>query len=306
MRTKKIGSLDVTVVGLGTNNFGFGMEADAVGPVVDRALEVGINFIDTADSYGASEERLGLALKGRRDQVVIATKFGSQMGEGKVGASPAYVRSAAERSLRKLGVDRIDLYQLHRPDPNTPIADTLGALAELVAEGKVREIGCSNFSAAQIDEAERAVKDGAPQFVSVQNQYNLLHRDDEHEAIPACEKLGLGYLPFFPLASGLLSGKYRRGEAPPEGTRLHRWGERAAGALSDTNFDILDKLTAWAQDHGHSLLDLSIAWLSSRPVIASVIAGATKPEQVSANAAAGGWVLSEAELAEVDAIATPA
>jgi aryl-alcohol dehydrogenase-like predicted oxidoreductase len=175
-----------------------------------------------------------------------------------------------------------------------------------VAEGKVREIGCSNFSAAQIDEAERAVKDGAPQFVSVQNQYNLLHRDDEHEAIPACEKLGLGYLPFFPLASGLLSGKYRRGEAPPEGTRLHRWGERAAGALSDTNFDILDKLTAWAQDHGHSLLDLSIAWLSSRPVIASVIAGATKPEQVSANAAAGGWVLSEAELAEVDAIATPA
>jgi aryl-alcohol dehydrogenase-like predicted oxidoreductase len=303
---KKIGSLDVTVVGLGTNNFGFGMEAEAVGPVVDRALEVGINFIDTADSYGASEERLGIALKGRRDQVVIATKFGSQMGEGKVGAAPAYVRSAAERSLRKLGVDQIDLYQLHRPDPNTPIADTLGALAELVAEGKVREIGCSNFSAAQLEEAERAVKDGAPRFVSVQNQYNLLHRNDEHEAIPAVEKLGLAYLPFFPLASGLLSGKYHRGEAPPEGTRLQRWGERAAGALSDANFDILDKLTAWSQDHGHNLLDLAIAWLASKPYIASVIAGATKPEQVSANAAAADWVLSDAELAEVDAIATPA
>jgi aryl-alcohol dehydrogenase-like predicted oxidoreductase len=303
MRTKKIGSLDVTVVGLGTNNFGFGMEAEAVGPVVDRAIEAGITFFDTADSYGASEERLGLALKGRRDRVLIATKFGSQMGEGKGGASAAYVRSAAERSLRKLGTDRIDLYQLHRPDPNTPIAETLGALGELVAEGKVREIGCSNFTAAMLEEAEQAVAEGAPKFVSVQNHYNLLNRGDEHEAIPACEKLGLGYLPFFPLASGLLTGKYTRGEAPPEGTRLQRWGERAAGALTDTNFDLVDKLSTWAGDHGHSVLDLAIAWLASKPFISSVIAGATRPEQVNANASAGEWVLSAAELAEVDAIA---
>jgi aryl-alcohol dehydrogenase-like predicted oxidoreductase len=299
-----IGSLEVSVVGLGTNNFGFAMEADQVGPVVDRALEVGINFFDTADSYGASEERLGEALKGRRDQVVIATKFGSPMGEGKGGASPSYVRSAAERSLRKLGTDWIDLYQLHRPDPNTPIADTLGALGELVAEGKVREIGCSNFTAAMLEEAHQAVADGAPKFVSVQNHYNLLHRDDERDAIPACEKLGMSYLPYFPLASGLLTGKYARGQQPPEGTRMHRWGERAAAALTDANFDLIDRLTSWAEDHGHSILDLAIAWLAAKRYVASVIAGATKVEQVSANAAAGEWTLSAAEVAEVDAIAT--
>jgi aryl-alcohol dehydrogenase-like predicted oxidoreductase len=305
MKTNRIGSLEVTVVGLGTNNFGFGMEADAVPPVVDRAIEAGINFFDTADSYGPSEERLGQALKGRRDEVLIATKFGSQMGEGKVGASPAYVRQAAERSLRKLDTDRIDLYQLHRPDPNTPIADTLSALGELVAEGKVREIGCSNFTAAMLEEAEQAVKDGAPRFVSVQNQYNLLRRDDEEEAIPACEKLGLSYLPFFPLASGLLTGKYSRGQAPPEGTRMHRWGERAAGALTDANFDTVEALTAWAKDHGHSVLDLAIAWLAAKPYVGSVIAGATKPEQVAANAAAGEWELTPAEVAEVDALTAP-
>ena len=305
MKTNKVGSLEVTVVGLGTNNFGFGMEADAVPPVVDRAIEAGINFFDTADSYGTSEERLGEALKGRRDQVLIATKFGSPMGEGKGGASPAYVRQAAERSLRKLGTDRIDLYQLHRPDPNTPIADTLGALGELVAEGKVREIGCSNFTAAMLEEAEQAVKGGAPKFVSVQNNYNLLHREDEHEAIPACEELGLSYLPYFPLASGLLTGKYRRGEAPPEGTRMHRWGERAAGALSDANFDVVDALSVWAEDHGHSVLDLAFAWLAAKRYIGSVIAGATKPEQVSANARAGDWELSDDEMAEVDALSAP-
>lgn len=305
MKTNKVGSLEVTVVGLGTNNFGFGMEAEAVPPVVDRAIEAGINFFDTADSYGASEERLGEALKGRRDQVIIATKFGSPMGEGKGGASPAYVRQAAERSLRKLGTDRIDLYQLHRPDPNTPIADTLGAMGELVAEGKVREIGCSNFTAAMLEEAEQAVKGGAPRFVSVQNNYDLLHREDERQAIPACEKLGLSYLPYFPLASGLLTGKYRRGEAPPEGTRMHRWGERAAGALNDANFDVVDALSAWAEDHGHSVLDLAFAWLAAKPYIGSVIAGATKPEQVSANARAGEWVLSDDEVTEVDALSAP-
>jgi aryl-alcohol dehydrogenase-like predicted oxidoreductase len=303
MKTKKIGSLDVTVVGLGTNNFGFGMEADAVGPVVDRTIEAGINFFDTADVYGASEERLGGALKGKRDQVLVATKFASPMGEGRSGGSAAYVHQAAERSLSKLGTDRIDLYQMHRPDPDTPIAETLGALGELVAEGKVREIGCSNFTAAMLREAEEAVADGAPRFVSVQNQYNLLHRQDETGAIPEAEKLGISYLPFFPLASGLLSGKYTRGEEPPEGTRMQRWGDRAAGSLTDENFDVIDSLSAWAQDHGHTVLDLAIAWLAAKPYIGSVIAGATKPEQISANAAAGEWELSAAEVAEVDALA---
>ena len=302
MKTKKIGSLDVTVVGLGTNNFGFGMEPDAVGPVVDRAIEAGINFFDTADSYLASEERLGQALKGRRDQVLIATKFASPMGEGKGGAKAAYVREAAERSLRKLDVDCIDLYQLHRPDPETPIAETLGALGELVAEGKVREIGCSKFTAEMLREAEQAVKDGAPKFVSVQNHYNLLERGDESEAIPECEKLGISYLPYFPLASGLLSGKYTRGQTPPEGTRMHRWGDRAQGSLTDANFDIIDALSAWAKDHGHNVLELAIAWLAAKPFIGSVIAGATKPEQVTANVAAGEWELSAAEVAEVDAL----
>jgi len=302
MKTKKIGSLDVTVVGLGTNNFGFGMEEEAVGPVVDRALEVGVTFIDTADSYGASEERLGKVLKGRRDKVVLATKFGSPMGEGKGGASPAYIRQAVERSLRKLDTDRIDLYQLHRPDPETPIGETLAALGELVREGQVREIGCSNFTAPMLRDADAAVAEGAPRFVSVQNHYNLLHRDDDRDVIPECERLGITYLPYFPLASGLLTGKYTRGEAPPEGTRMHRWGERAAGALNEQNFDVVDALSAWAKERGHSVLELAIAWLASKPVVASVIAGATKPEQIAANAAAGAWILSPAEQAEVEQV----
>ena len=306
MKTNKLGSLDVTVVGLGTNNFGFGMEQDAVDTVVDRAIEVGINFFDTADVYLASEERLGKALNGRRDQILIATKFGSPMGEGKSGGSAAYIGQAVERSLRKLDTDRIDLYQIHRPDSETPIAETRGALGELVKEGKVREIGCSNFTAEMLREADQAVADGAPKFVSVQNQYNLLHRDDESDAIPECEKLGISYLPYFPLASGLLSGKYTRGEAPPEGTRMQRWGDRAQGSLTDANFDVVDALSTWAKDHGHSVLELAIAWLAAKPFIGSVIAGATKPEQVSANAAAGEWSLSPAEVAEVESVADKA
>jgi aryl-alcohol dehydrogenase-like predicted oxidoreductase len=306
MKTKRIGSLDVTVVGLGTNNFGFSMEQDEVDLVFDRALEVGINFFDTADVYLASEERLGKALKGRRDQILIATKFGSPMGEGKSGGGTAYVKEAVERSLRKLDIDRIDLYQIHRPDADTPIAETLGALGDLVKEGKVVEIGCSNFTAEMLREAEKAVEDGAPKFVSVQNHYNLLHRDDERDAIPECEKLGISYLPYFPLASGLLSGKYTRGESPPEGTRLHRFGERAQGSLTDANFDVVDALRAWAEDHGHSVLELAIAWLAAKPFVGSVIAGATKPEQVSANAAAGEWTLSAAEVSEVESVAEKA
>ncbi|MGH9045143.1 MAG: aldo/keto reductase [Acidimicrobiales bacterium] len=304
MNTKKIGSLEVTVVGLGTNNFGFSMDEESVAPVVHAAIEQGINFFDTADSYMQSEERLAKALgPKRRDEVVIATKFASPIGEGTGGASPKYVRQAVERSLRQLNTDVIDLYQLHRPDPNTPIADTLAALGDLVREGKVREIGCSNFSAALLDEAEAAVSEGAPRFVSVQNLYNLLQRHDGSDAIPACERLGIAYLPYFPLASGLLSGKYSRGEQPPEGTRLHRWGERAQGSLTDANFDVIDTLSAWAAERGHSLLELSIAWLASQGAVASVIAGATKPEQVRANAKAADWTLSEQDIADVEELA---
>ncbi|HLG67775.1 MAG TPA: aldo/keto reductase [Acidimicrobiales bacterium] len=300
MDTRKIGSLEVTVVGLGTNNFGYGMAEEDVAPVVDAALDAGVNFFDTADSYGASEERLGRALGKRRDRVVIATKFGSPVGkETQGGARPEYVRQAAERSLRMLGTDWIDLYQLHRPDPDTPIGDTLAALGELVAEGKVREIGCSNFSASQLREAEGAVAGGAPRFVSLQNAYSLLDRRDEQEVLPECRRLGLAYLPYFPLASGMLTGKYRRGEAPPEGTRLARWGDRASGMLSERNFDVVGSLTEWAEARGHTVLELATAWLIAQPVVASVIAGATKPDQVRANAASAAWRLTPDEAADV-------
>jgi aryl-alcohol dehydrogenase-like predicted oxidoreductase len=300
METRKIGSLDVTVVGLGTNNFGMGMEADAVGPVVSAALEAGINFFDTADSYGESEARLGRALGRRRDEVIVATKFGSPVhGEdGTGGAKPDYVRRALEASLRRLGTDRIDLYQLHRPDPETPIGDTLAELDEAVRAGKVREIGSSQVSAAQIREAEAAAT-GA-RFVSVQNHYNLLNRDDQAEVLPLCAELGLAYIPFFPLASGLLTGKYRRGEDPAEGTRMHRWGRRAAGILTEENFDKVDALTAWAEKHGHTVLELAFAWLLGQGGVASVIAGATKVDQVKANVAASGWVLTADEVTEVN------
>ena len=307
MDIRHIGEIEVSVVGLGTNNFGMGMHADQVPPVVEASLDAGITFFDTADSYGDSEERLGQALGRHRDEVVIGTKFGSPVGAGGTGgAAPGYVIEAVERSLRRLGTDHIDLYQLHRPDPATPIADTLGALDGLVHQGKVRQIGCSNFSAEQLREAEAAAGPGGTRFVSVQNHYNLVHREDEAEVIPECRQLGLAYLPFFPLASGLLTGKYTRGEAPPEGTRLQRWGDRAAGFLTDRNFDIADALSAWAADRGHSLVDLAFAWLKARDVVASVIAGATTAEQVRTNAAAGTWNLTPGEVAEVDALAPTA
>jgi len=303
METRRIGSLEVSVIGLGTNNFGFFMEEAAVAPVVDAALEVGITFFDTADSYLESEARLAKALGRRRDEVVIGTKFGSPVDDGPGGAAPGYVRAAVERSLARLSTDRIDLYQLHRPDPDTPIADTLGVLDELVREGKVREIGCSNFSADQLREAEAAVRSGGAHFVSVQNQWSLVHREDEADAVVECEALGMRYLPYYPLASGLLSGKYTRGEEAPAGTRLVHFGAGGGGMLADRNFDIVDAATAWAADHGHSVLELALAWLAAKPVVASVIAGATKPDQVRANAVAGDWVLTAAEVAEVDALA---
>jgi aryl-alcohol dehydrogenase-like predicted oxidoreductase len=222
MDTRRIGSLDVSVVGLGCNNFGWKLDEAATAAVVHAALDAGIAFFDTADIYGdtRSEVFLGRALGKRREHVVIATKFGMAVDDQRRGARPEYVKQACEDSLRRLGTDRIDLYQLHQPDPSVPIQDTLGALNDLVRAGKVREIGCSNFSVEQLREAEAAVRPGAAPFVSVQNEYNLLHRDPERDVLPECRRLGMAFLPFFPLASGLLTGKYRQGQAPPEGSRL--------------------------------------------------------------------------------------
>ena len=298
MRQRNIGSLSVSVIGLGTNNFGFSMAEDAVLPVVDAALESGINFFDTADSYLTSEERCHSALGSRRDDIVLATKFGSRVkDEIAGGASGPYVRQAVERSLRQLGTDRIDLYQLHQPDDTVPITETLGVLNELVDEGKIIEIGCSNFSAKQLREAEVDAGQGA-HFVSVQNNYSLLERSDEVEVLPVCAELGLAYLPYFPLASGLLSGKYRRGAAVLEGTRIEKWA-MAERVLTDANFDILERLESWAQERDHTLLELAFAWLLATPAVASVIAGATSPEQIRANAVAGSWELSLEEADEV-------
>jgi aryl-alcohol dehydrogenase-like predicted oxidoreductase len=299
MEKRRIGLLEVSLVGLGCNNFGWRIDAAASERVVHAALDAGINFFDTADLYdtGRSEEFLGRALKSRHGgAAIIATKFGMKLDDRRQGAHPDYVRQAAEDSLRRLGVERIDLYQLHQPDPATPIADTLGALNELVRAGKVREIGCSNFSAAQLREARQAAGDGA-RFVSVQNQYSLFHREPEAEVIPECHKEGLAFLPFFPLANGLLTGKYRRGEAAPKGSR----GDAGFGpnVFTDENLAKVEKLTAFAKERGHTLLELAFSWLAAQPTIASVIAGATSPEQVSANAGAADWKLTAADLAEI-------
>ena len=302
METRRIGSLDVSVAGLGCNNFGWRLDAAATKKVVDAALAAGINFFDTADIYGKgqSEEYLGRALGSRRSGIVLATKFGMKMDEERKGAKPAYLRQALEDSLSRLGTDYVDLYQLHTPDPGVPIADTLGALDELVKAGKVREIGCSNFSAEQLREAEAAVEPGAARFVSVQNEYSLFHREPEREVLAACERQGLAFIPFFPLASGLLTGKYRKGRPLPEKARLTEG--RFARLLSEENLDKVEKLIALAESRGHTLLELAFAWLLARPVVASVIAGATSAEQVTSNAKAGGWRLSEEELAEIDRI----
>ncbi len=295
METRKIGSLAVSVVGLGCNNFGRRLDAAATAAVVGAALDAGVTFFDTADMYGGtkSEEYLGRALAGKRDRVVIATKFGWAIDETRKGASAAYVKRAVEDSLRRLGTERIDLYQLHRPDPETPIAETLGALADLVRQGQVREIGCSNFSVAQLEEARAAAGDG-PRFVSVQNEYSLLRREAEAEVLPACERLGLAFLPYFPLANGLLTGKYRLGRPMPAGTRL---SEPGRAAVEERQLAAVERLLAFAEERGHTLLELAFAYLLARRPVASVIAGATKPEQVRANAAAAaGWRLAAEEL----------
>ena len=300
MERRDIGSLRVSVVGLGCNNFGPRLDATHTADVVHAALDAGINFFDTADLYGSgkSEGYLGRALRGRRSEAVIATKFGHQRSAFGTGARPELVRSAAEGSLRRLGTDVIDLYQVHQPDPKTPIADTLGAMNELVKEGKVREIGCSNFSVEQLRDAAAAVGPGQARFVSVQNEYSMLHRDPERGVLVECERQRLAFLPYFPLASGLLTGKYRRGHPLPQG-RLTEGGGYGA-LLSEKNLETVERLIAFAERKRRTVLELAISWLLARPVVASVIAGATRPQQVRANAAAAEWRLTPEELKEID------
>jgi aryl-alcohol dehydrogenase-like predicted oxidoreductase len=303
MQTRRIGSLDVSVVGIGCNNFGRRLDEAATANVVDAAIDAGINFFDTADIYGKtkSEEFLGRAIGRRRDDVIIATKFGMTVDENRKGAHPDYVKQACEDSLRRLGTDHIDLYQLHTPDDTVPIADTLGALNDLVKSGKVREIGCSNFSVEQLREAEAATETGAARFVSVQNEYSLFHREPGRNGILAeCAALGIAFLPYFPLANGLLTGKYRKGQAPPEGSRISTGWH--ADLFTEKNLDKVEKLMAFAESHSHTILELAFSWLLSREMVSSVIAGATSPDQVRANANAPVWDLTEAELEEVNTI----
>jgi len=307
MEYRNLGStgLKVSVVGIGCNNFGRRCDQARTKSIVDKAIDTGITLFDTADAYGPtglSEEYLGKALQGRRQDLVIATKFGSPMGEGDLmhGASRRYIYNAVEASLKRLDTDYIDLYQLHFPDASTPIEETLAALDDLISQGKVRYIGNSNFSGWQIADADWiAQSQNLSRFVTAQNLYSLLDRRIEREVVPACQRFGLGILPYFPLASGLLTGKYTRGEAPPQGSRLEQWGERGTTALSDRNFEIVERLTAFAEERGHSLLELAFSWLISLPHISSVIAGATTPEQVSANAAAANWQLTAEEQLQV-------
>jgi aryl-alcohol dehydrogenase-like predicted oxidoreductase len=295
--------LDVPVVGLGCNNFGRRLGLEQTRAVVDAALAEGITFLDTADIYGgegASEELLGQVLAGRRDQVVLATKFGMDMGDGKgPRGSRTYILEAVKASLRRLRTDVIDVYWYHQPDGVTPIAETLETLDGLVRAGTVRAIGASNFSAQQIEEADAVARErGFAHFVAIQNEYSLLVRDAERDVLPTCERLGLGFVPYFPLASGLLTGKYQRGEAAPSGTRLA--GRRQVA--TDEQFDLLDALERYAEERGISVLDVAIGALLARPVVSSVIAGATKPEQVRANAAAARWTPSEADLDALDSL----
>jgi aryl-alcohol dehydrogenase-like predicted oxidoreductase len=304
VETRRIGKLEVSVIGLGCNNFGWKLDEGASRRVIDAAVSAGINFFDTADTYGhtKSEEFLGRALKDRRKSLIIATKFGKPVDPSRTGARPEYVHQACNDSLRRLGTDYIDLYQLHAPDPTVPIADTLGALDELVKAGKVLEIGCSNFSAAQLSEADEISRRGhVARFVSVQNHYNMLEREDEIEVIPECERLGIAYLPYFPLESGLLTGKYRLGQKAPEGTRIAEGGWLAS-KFTDDNLATIERLIAFAESRKHTLLELAMSWLLRLSVVASVIAGATSPDQVHANAAAPNWKLTPGDIEAVDEI----
>ena len=305
--------LVVSVVGIGCNNFGRKLDMDESRAVVEAAIDVGITLFDTADIYGTphgrSEACLGAALKGRRDEVVVATKFGMNM-EGINGTdhgargSRHYVVKAVEASLRRLDTDYIDLYQLHEPDPATPIDETLAALDDLVRAGKVRYLGNSNFAGWQIaDAAWTARTTGRTPFISAQNRYSLLNREAEVEVVPACRRFGLGLLPFFPLDSGLLTGKYQRGQTAPEGTRMSQ--ARYQRWLDEAPWDTIDALTAYATERGRTLLDVAIGGLAAQPAVTSVIAGATSAEQVHANAAAGGWRPTADDRAALDELLTP-
>jgi aryl-alcohol dehydrogenase-like predicted oxidoreductase len=304
LQTRPLGDsgLEVSTVGLGCNNFGRRVDLDGTRAVVDAALAEGVTFFDTADIYGQSqsEEFLGRVLEGRREQVVLATKFGMDMGDGRgPRGSPDYIRQAVEASLRRLRTDVIDVYWYHEPDGETPIVQTLEALDDLVRAGTVRAIGASNFSAEQIEEADAAAREhGFTRFAAIQNEYSLLVRGAERDVLPACERLGLGFVPYYPLASGLLTGKYRRGAAPPAGSRLSA-RDRIA---TDEQFDLLEALEQYAHERGVSVTEVAIGALLAAPAVSSVIAGATKPDQARANAAAGRWIPTEDDQAALESI----
>ena len=310
MQKRRLGNstLELSVVGLGGNNFGGRIDFPAAERVVHAAIARGVNLIDTADSYGnrgGSEEALGRILGDKRKEIVLATKFGLPMDEAGTlrGASRRYVLQAAEASLKRLRTDWIDLYQLHRPDAPTPIEETLSALDDLVRQGKVRFIGCSNLSAQQVIAAQdTARRQGLTAFVSCQDEYSLLVRDIERELLAAAKARGLGILPYFPLASGLLTGKYRRDAPPPPGTRLAKNPRHAQEFISERNWRIVSALEGFVASRGRSLVELAVSWLLRDPVVASVIAGATTPEQVEQNIGAAGWTLSAEDLAEIDRI----
>jgi aryl-alcohol dehydrogenase-like predicted oxidoreductase len=314
MALRRLGTsgLAVSVVGLGTNNFGLKLDLEQSRAVVHAALDHGINLFDTSDSYGDSEQRLGEILQGRRDDVLIATKFGSdvrRLGQDNgmdwgARGSRRYIRRAVENSLRRLRTDWIDLYQMHVPDPATPIEETLSTLDDLVHEGKVRYLGHSNFSGWQTADAEWIARTrNLERFISAQNRYSLLERGIEADLVPALERYEIGLLPYFPLASGLLTGKYRRGEAPPEGSRIQVW--KRESVLTDDTFDTLEKLEAFARERSITMLDVAIGGLAAQRAVSSVIAGATSPEQVAANVKAGEWQPTADDLAEIARITAP-
>jgi aryl-alcohol dehydrogenase-like predicted oxidoreductase len=305
--------LAVSVVGLGTNNFGLKLDLEQSRAVVHTALDHGVNLFDTSDSYGDSEQRLGEILQGRRNDVLIATKFGSdvrRLGQDNgvdwgARGSRRYIRRAVENSLRRLRTDWIDLYQIHQPDPATPIEETLSTLNDLVHEGKVRYLGHSNFSGWRTVEAEWIARTrNLERFISAQNEYSLLERGIEADLVPALERYEIGLLPYFPLASGLLTGKYRRGEAPPEGSRIQAW--KRESMLTDETFDVVEKLEAFARERSITVLDVAIGGLAAQRAVSSVIAGATSPEQVIANVRAGEWRPTADDLAEMDRITSRA
>jgi aryl-alcohol dehydrogenase-like predicted oxidoreductase len=309
MKTRRLGhsDLQVSLVGLGCNNFGGRIDEESSRKVVHTALDLGVTLLDTADTYGnrgGSETVLGRILGARRKDIVLATKFGMAMDDAGTmkGASRRYIVSALEASLARLKTDWIDLDQVHRPDPQTPIEETLRALDDLVRSGKVRYIGCSNYAAWQVVEAAWTARQaGTAAFISCQDEYSLLARDIEKELVPAMQSYGLGLLPYFPLASGLLTGKYRRDAALPEGSRLQRTGMFADRFLSERNWQRLEPLEKFCAARGRPMLELAFSWLAARPTVASIIAGATRPEQVAQNVAAVGWTLSAEDLKELDA-----